>query len=236
MELELEKSGTAMHFFCWTAAEVSLELSEIKYCMEDKNQGMFLTIWEGKIATDSGWEKQMVVNYENRALLLLQPLLQLPQPSSSHLTEGPLGSRRWVGLVCVLQASLENSCFSLSFVWHCFKVWNEQRSPYILRAPFPLSLCLSQCLSCGQPRWAQHGWMASCRRDPWSLQARVSLASSECCSWSPELPPSQAEAAIEDVPIEATLLALLGKTCGFHLQTQDVQQPCCKASGFGKPT
>lgn len=62
--------------------------------MEDKNQGMFLTVWWGGIAIDSDWEKQMAMNYENRALLLLQPLLQLPQLSSFHLREGPLGSHR----------------------------------------------------------------------------------------------------------------------------------------------
>lgn len=54
----------------------------MKYCMEDKNQGMFLTVWWGEIAIDSDWEEQMAMNYENRALLLLQPLLQLPQLSS----------------------------------------------------------------------------------------------------------------------------------------------------------
>lgn len=82
MELELEKGGTTLQFSWWTAAEIGPELSKIKYCVEDKNQGMILTICGGKIAIDSGWEKQMAVNYENRALLLLQPLLQLPQLSS----------------------------------------------------------------------------------------------------------------------------------------------------------
>lgn len=107
--------------------------------MEDKNQGMFLTVWWGGIAIDSDWEKQMAMNYENRALLLLQPLLQLPQLSSFHLTEGPLGSHRWVRVLCV-QASLENPRFSLSFVWHCFRVWKELLRPYNLRTPFPLNL------------------------------------------------------------------------------------------------
>lgn len=43
---------------------------------------MFLTVWWGEIAIDSDWEEQMAMNYENRTLLLLQPLLQLPQLSS----------------------------------------------------------------------------------------------------------------------------------------------------------
>lgn len=48
MELELGEGEIALQFPWWTATEIGPELSQIKYCMEDKNQGMFLTVWWGE--------------------------------------------------------------------------------------------------------------------------------------------------------------------------------------------
>lgn len=50
-------------------------MPEIKQYTKNKTQGIFFNWPGGKIAVDCGKEKQMVVHKEDRALLLLYPLL-----------------------------------------------------------------------------------------------------------------------------------------------------------------
>lgn len=88
----------------------------------------------------------------------------------------------------------------------------------VTQLPHPkstLSLCtyFSQCLRCGQPWPEQRGWLASCRRDVYSLQARVVWASSKWCTKSPQLMLRCREGATEDTHVGAILLVLLGNTC-----------------------
>lgn len=53
----------------------------------------------------------MAMNYENRALLLLQPLLQLPQLSSAPSDRGAPGQPQMSQTRVCVQASLENPAF-----------------------------------------------------------------------------------------------------------------------------
>lgn len=92
----------------------------------------------------------MAMNYENRALLLLQPLLQLPQLSSAPSDRGAPGQPQMSQTRVCVQASLENPAFP-------FRLWALlQGLKRVTQPPHPkstLSLCtyFSQCLRCGQP-------------------------------------------------------------------------------------
>lgn len=220
MELELEEGGTTLQFSQWTAAEIGPELSEIKYYTEDKNQGMFLTVWGvensyrlrlGEADGSEFWEQDTAAVAAAAATARVQ-LFSIWQKG--------LWAARDESHSCVLYRRLWRTPVFPFHLCHSASGFEmNHAAPTSYKHPFP-SQSLPWCLSCSQPQWAQHGWIPSCRRDLYTFEARVPLASSKCCTKSPELMPSWGEATNEEIHMEATFLALLRNTCRLHLQTQ----------------
>lgn len=190
MELELEEGGTTLQFSRWTAAETGPELSEIKYYTGDKNQGMFLTVWGvenscrlrlGEADGGEFWEQGTAAVAAAAATARVQ-LFSIWQKG--------LWAARDESHSCVLYRRLWRNPFFPFHLCHAASGLEMSRAaPTSYKHPSP-SHCLPQCLSCGQPRWAQHGWIALCRRVLCSFEAMVPLASSKWCTRSPELMPS----------------------------------------------
>lgn len=99
---------------------------------------------------DSDWEKQMAMNYENRALLLLQPLLQLPQLSSFPSDSRAPGQPQMSQTCVCIGTSGEPQLFPAICVT---LLQGLKRVLQPLHPGSTLSLCtyFSQCPRCGQP-------------------------------------------------------------------------------------
>lgn len=195
--------------------------------MEDKNQGMLLAgwwgensyrFWLGEADGNELWEQGTAAAAAAAATATAQ-LFSIWQSGPWAATDESDS--------CV-QASLENPRFSLLFVWHCFRVWKELHSPYILRTPFPLALTFPSVQDVASPD--QHSVAG------WHHAGGISAVSKQGWYWHPLSGAPKFLSWCRDAEKEPLRTPMLKPSCLHSLgrpASKEVQQPLCRASGFG---
>lgn len=195
--------------------------------MEDKNQGMLLAGWWGENsyrfwlgeADGNELREQGTAAAAAAAATATAQLFSIWQSGPWAATDESDS--------CV-QASLENPRFSLLFVWHCFRVWKDSHSPYILRTSFPLALTFPSVQDVASPDqhsvagWHHAGGISTLSKQGWYWHPLSGAPKVLSWCWDAEKEP------LRTPTLKPSCLHSLGRPA-----PKDVQQPLCRASGFG---